>query len=273
MTRIDKMFKKLRAAKETALIPFITAGDPDIQTTESLILEMADQEADLIELGMPFSDPLADGPTIQASSHRALMGGVNPEKVLDLVKRVRRHTDIPLVLMGYYNPVLQYGLDRFAADASAAGIDGTIIPDLPLEEAADWMKSAKAHGIDNIFLIAPNTPDERIKKIGKATRGFLYYVSVTGITGARQDLPAELQDGLEKTERLVNCPVAVGFGISRPEQVKMLSGHVDGVIVGSAIVRVIQANTVETDGGLRARPELVKEVGRFVRSLKEATRA
>ncbi len=272
MTRIDKMFKKLRARNETALIPFITAGDPDIETSESLILEMASQGADLIELGMPFSDPLADGPTIQAASHRALLGGVNPQKVLDLVKRGRENTDVPLVLMGYYNPVLQYGLDRFASDASAAGVDGTIIPDLPLEEAEGWMKAAKKHGIDNIFLVAPNTPDERIKKIGKATRGFLYYVSVTGITGARKALPSELRDGLEKTKGLVKCPVAVGFGISKPEQVAMLSEHADGIIVGSAIVRIIQANTVQQDNRIKAGPGLVKEVGKFVRSLKGATR-
>ncbi len=272
MNRIDKMFKALRAKKETALIPFITTGDPDLETTEALILEMAAQGADLIELGIPFSDPLADGPTIQAASQRALKGGVTPKAVLDIVKRVRKNTQIPLVLMGYYNPVYQYGLERFARDAAEAGVDGTIIPDLPLEEASDWTKAARAHGISNILLIAPNTPDDRVKRIGKATRGFLYYVSVTGITGARKELPPELREGLKRVKSLVRCPVGVGFGISRPDQVAMLSGNTDGVIVGSAIVRLIEANTREENGKLKAGPDLVQEVGNFVRSLKDATK-
>ncbi len=272
MNRIDKMFQGLRARGESALIPFVTTGDPDIETTEKLVLEMASRGADLIELGIPFSDPLADGPTIQAASHRALVSGTTPEDCLMLVARLRRRTGIPLVLMGYYNPVYQYGLDRFAEEAARAGVDGTIIPDLPLEEASTWCKAAKRHGLHNIFLVAPNTPDDRVKKMGEATGGFLYYVSVTGITGARQQLPPELEEGLARVRSLVPCPVGVGFGISRPEQVAMLSGVADGVIVGSAIVRIIEAHARDVDGRSVPGPGLIQAVGDFVHSLKEATR-
>ena len=271
MNRIDRTFSKLRKKQESALIPFITTGDPDLVTTEALILEMDRQGADIIELGLPFSDPLADGPTIQAASQRALRNHVNALDLFHVVSSARHKTDIPIVLMGYYNPVLQYGLDRFAEDAAAAGIDGTIIPDLPLEEAGSWMKAARRCGVANIFLVAPNTPEGRIRKIARATAGFLYYVSVTGITGARQEIPPELSEGLQAVRKMTKKPVAVGFGISRKEQVSMLSGAADGIIVGSAIVKIIEAGTEETENGLKASPELVDRVGRFVRELKDAT--
>ncbi len=272
MNRIDRMFSQLRERKEAALIPFITTGDPDIATTEALILEMDRQGADLIELGLPFSDPLADGPTIQASSQRALRHNINAKDLFGLVKKVRKKTRIPLVLMGYYNPILQYGLSAFAKDAATSGLDGTIVPDLPLEEAKDWIAVAKTQGLANILLVAPNTPADRVKKIARATQGFLYYVSVTGITGARTQLPAELSQGLNGIKKLTNKPVAVGFGISKPAQVSVLSAVTDGIIVGSAIIKLIEAHTIKQGDDLKAGPDLIKKVGEFIGELKEATK-
>jgi tryptophan synthase alpha chain len=273
VSRISLMFSRLRKRGETALIPFITAGDPDLATTADLICEMGERGADLIELGLPFSDPLADGPTIQEASQRALRRNVNAKDVFELVRAVRGRTEIPLVLMGYYNPILQYGLAEFARDAVDAGLDGTIVPDLPLEEAGQWMHEAKAHGLSNILLVAPTTPAERIRKIARASRGFLYYVSITGITGTTSELPLELAEGLATVKRLTSKPVAVGFGISRADQVSRLSGTADGIIVGSAIVRLIEANTMKEGEELRAGPGLMSTVGGFVRELKQATRA
>jgi len=246
------------------LIPFITAGDPDLATTKALALEMAARGADLLELGIPFSDPLADGPTIQAASNRAVQGGVHLQEVLQLAGEIRRETEIPLILMGYYNPILQYGLERTAQEAAALGVDGFIIPDLPPEEAGPWRKAAAQAGVANILLAAPTSGAGRIKRMGRITKGFLYYVSVTGITGARSELPADLAAALQEVRRLVQCPLAVGFGISTPEQVKWLAPYVDGVVVGSAIVQRVAR--------LRGR-ELIKEVGDFIAALKEPLRA
>jgi len=271
MNRIERMFSTLRKKDETALIPFITTGDPDIESTEALVLEMERRGADLIELGMPFSDPLADGPTIQAASNRALLNDINPEVLLSMVSRLRKKTDIPLVLMGYCNPVFQYGVEKFAKDAANAGIDGTIIPDLPIDEAEEWNRASRNNGICNIFLIAPNTPDQRLKKIARASRGFIYYVSVTGITGARTELPPKLSDGLRHVRDITSKPVAVGFGISEPQQVRMLSDVADGIIVGSAIVRIIESHLHKNKAGYRAEDNMVETVGDFVESLKQAT--
>ena len=185
MSRIDRVFKQLKAKGEKALIPFITAGDPDLATTRALALEMAARGADILELGVPFSDPLADGPTIQAASLRAMQGGVHLQDVLNLAGELRAQTQIPLILMGYYNPMLQYGLERTATEAAANGVDGFIIPDLPPEEAGPWRVAAAKAKIATIFLAAPTSGAERIKTMGRLTKGFLYYVSVTGITGAR----------------------------------------------------------------------------------------
>ncbi len=269
MNRIEKVFKKLEKRGETALIPFITAGDPSIEVTKGLVLEMAKRGADIIELGLAFSDPLADGPTIQAASFRALEAGMNTEKYFSLVASIRKESDIPLVLMGYYNPVLRYGLEAFARDAAEAGIDGTIIPDLPLEEAGPWIKACNTYSLSNILLVAPNTPQERIKKIVRASKGFIYYVSVLGITGARTSLPPQVAEGLEKVKSFTRKPVAVGFGISRPDQVKALSSSSDGIIVGSAIVRLVEKEFSGKDdpGG----PKSYQRIGDFVESLKKAT--
>jgi len=263
VTRIDKVFRRLKQKGEKALIPFITAGDPDLATSRRLALEIAARGADLLELGIPFSDPLADGPTIQAASSRALKNGVHFTDVLALAGELRRHTDIPLVLMGYYNPILRYGLEKATLDAAQQGVDGFIIPDLPPEEAQSWRAIARAAGIATIFLAAPTSGPERLKNLGRLTRGFLYYVSVTGITGARTELPQELIRELEEVRTVVKCPVAVGFGISTPEQVKNLAPHVDGVVVGSAIVQQV----AQFSG-----PETIKQIGDFVAALKNPLR-
>ncbi len=263
MTRIDQVFRKLQEKGEKALIPFITAGDPDLATSRGLALEIAARGADLLELGIPFSDPLADGPTIQASSSRALKAGVHFSDVLALAGELRRETDIPLILMGYYNPILQYGLEKAASEAARQGVDGFIIPDLPAEEAESWRRAARRAGIATIFLAAPTSGPERLKTLGRLTRGFLYYVSVTGITGARTDLPPELIRELDEVRSLVKCPLAVGFGISTPEQVKGLAPHVDGVVVGSAIVQQVARFT---------GPETIRQIGDFVAALKAPLR-
>jgi tryptophan synthase alpha chain len=260
VNRIDAIFRALKERGEKALIPFITAGDPDLQTTEALALTLAARGADLIELGIPFSDPLADGPTIQAASSRALKAGVHLTDVLELAGKLRPKIDIPLILMGYYNPILQYGLERTAKDAARLGVDGFIIPDLPLEEAGPWRRAAVKAGLAPIMLAAPTSGEARIKAMGRLTRGFLYYVSVTGITGARTELPADLAAALKEVRSLVDCPLAVGFGISTPQQVKWLAPYVDGIVVGSAIVQRVAK--------LRGK-ELLLEVGDFIAALKE----
>jgi tryptophan synthase alpha chain len=264
VSRVDQVFKRLKAKGEKALIPFITAGDPDLATTKALALEMAAKGADLLELGIPFSDPLADGPTIQAASNRAVHGGIHLKEVLELAGEVRRETDIPLILMGYYNPILSYGLERTAREAAKLGVDGFIIPDLPPEEAGPWRVAAAKAGVANIFLAAPTSGTERIKQMARLTRGFLYYVSVTGITGARTELPPDLVAALQEVRSLVKCPLAVGFGISTPEQVKWLAPYVDGIVVGSAIVQRVAK--------LKGQ-ELIKEVGEFIAALKAPLRA
>jgi tryptophan synthase alpha chain len=259
VTRIDRVFKKLKAKGEKALIPFITAGDPDLATTRDLALEMAERGADILELGVPFSDPLADGPTIQAASNRAMQAGVHLEDVLKLAGELRTQTQVPLILMGYYNPMLQYGLERTAAAAAARGVDGFIVPDLPPEEAGPWRVAALKAKIATIFLATPTSGPDRIKTVGRLTRGFLYYVTVTGITGARTELPPELIASLQEVRSLVKAPLAVGFGISTPDQVAGLAPYVDGVVVGSAIVQRVAT---------RRGPRLIKEVGNFIQALK-----
>ncbi|HEC99983.1 MAG TPA: tryptophan synthase subunit alpha [Proteobacteria bacterium] len=260
MSRIAEIFAGRKKIKKAALIPFLTAGDPSLAHTAELVLEMERQGADLIELGVPFSDPLADGPTIQAASQRALTQGVRLEDVIGLVRNLRSKTRIPLVLMTYYNPVLQYGLKRTARKAAQAGVDGFIIPDLPPEEAEEWKREADKAGLDTIFLLAPTSDLDRIKKVVSLSRGFIYYVSVTGITGARKELPSDLLAKLKSIKKHTAVPVSVGFGISTPEQVAMLAPHADGIIVGSAIVNLIARHAED--------PQLVPIVGRFVAHLK-----
>jgi tryptophan synthase alpha chain len=262
VSRIDRVFRKLKN-KRAAFIPFVVAGDPDLKTTEALILKMGECGADIIELGVPFSDPLADGPIIQTGSQRALKNGVNLKEIFRMAERLKG-TSTPLVLMTYFNPVFQHGLKSFAEDCRRSGIDGVIIPDLPPEEAGRWIQEAKPFKLDTIFLLAPTSPPDRVKLASRYSRGFLYYVSITGVTGVRGNLPDGLETAIGEIRKCSQKPVAVGFGISTPDQVKEAGRIADGVIVGSAIVKMIGENLNS--------PELIAKVGGFVASLTEALR-
>ena len=264
MSRVEERFGELLSRGEKALICFLTAGDPDLDTSEALILELAAAGVDVIEIGVPFSDPLADGPSIQASSQRALEGGVTPQAVLDLVRRVRGQSEVPLVLMTYFNPVQRLGIERFAGDAASAGADGVIMTDLPPEEAGDWKAAADGAGLDTIFLLAPTSTDERIRRVAAMGTGFIYCVSRTGVTGARSELPPDVRELVSRIRAATAKPVAVGFGISSPAQVREISEWADGAVVGSALVDLVAAR--------QDRPRLLAEVNAFARSLKEATR-
>lgn len=224
------------------MVTFITAGDPDLETTAGMIRELEAGGADLIELGIPFSDPMADGPTIQLSSERALKAGTTLPKVLDLVRSVRVGTEIPIILMGYYNPVFAYGVERFVADAVDAGVDGVILVDLPPEEAESegFTSIAREKGLDVIFLLAPTSDEGRIGKVVKSGRGFLYYVSVTGVTGARKEVSASLDAEVGRVRDATALPLVVGFGISDPVQAGTVALLGDGVVVGSALVKLFE---------------------------------
>lgn len=260
---IAAAFARQRQRGGKALITYIAAGDPDLGTTRELVLAMAASGADLIELGIPYSDPVADGPVIQQASLRALQGGITIQAILDLAASLRRETEIPLILMAYYNSLLQYGIERFAGAAAAAGIDGLIVPDLPLEESDELREQADQNGVDLIMLVAPTTPPQRIARIGAASRGFLYCVSVTGVTGTRPTA-GELQPFLAAVRRRTSLPIAVGFGIATPSQAAAAAAAADGVIVGSAVIGVIE-RCLGTN-------QLVDKVAAFTASLKEALR-
>lgn len=237
---IARKFASLRAKGEKALITFITAGDPDLATTEKLVLEMDRLGVDIVELGVPFSDPIADGPTIQASSLRSLKAGTTLPRIINLVRNIRKKSNIPIVLMGYYNPFYVYGLKKFVRQASRAGIDGVIVPDLSPEEAGDLVSISRKFGLATIFLLAPTSTKERIKIVLEKTSGFIYYVSLTGVTGERKRLPPDLVKKLKKIRARSAIPLAVGFGISHPRQIKAILKNADAVIVGSALVKVIE---------------------------------
>lgn len=264
MSRIEKKFKELAARGEKALISYIMAGDPTLEATEKLIPELEKGGADLIELGIPFSDPLADGPTIQRAAVRALNKGVSLRDAIDLVKKVRKVSQVPLIFMSYYNPIFQYGEERFVKDAVKAGVDGVIVPDLPPEEAEDLIAHSRKNGLDTIFLLAPTSNEERIKKVCRISTGFIYYVSLTGVTGVREGLSRDIGSMVKKIKSCTKTPVAVGFGISRPKQAKEISYLADGVIVGSAIVKVIEGNI-----GKKSMP---RQVSAFVRGIKDGIR-
>jgi tryptophan synthase alpha chain len=264
MSRIDHTLEQLKGRRQSALIPFIMAGDPNLETTESLVFKIAEAGADIIELGVPFSDPLADGPTIQSASQRALQNGVNLKTIFSLTKGLKG-IGIPLVLMTYFNPIFRYGLKDFAEGCQQSGVNGVIIPDLPPEEAGPWIEEARSKGLDTIFFIAPTSPPSRIRLVSRYSRGFIYYVSVTGVTGAREKLPEELEQAVKGIKQQSKKPVAVGFGISSPEQAKRISLFADGVIVGSAIVKMIEEN--------QKSPELIDRVRDFVSSLSKALKS
>jgi len=246
MNRINQTFNQLRIEGRAALMPFIVAGDPDLETTEVLVRKMAEVGADIIEIGVPFSDPLLDGPIIQAASYRALKRKVGLKEILGLVKRWEE-IHIPLVIMTYLNPVFRYGLKPFAADCKESGIDGVIIPDLPPEEAGPWIQEARKVNLDTIFFVSPTSTPERIKKVIQCSRGFIYYISVTGVTGTRNRLPNDLEFAVRRIKEQTKKSVAVGFGISNPEQMSGVSRVADGVIIGSAIVKILGENLDHSD--------------------------
>lgn len=244
---IQRTFLRVRNQKAGALIPFITAGDPDLEVTVRLVPEMARSGADIVELGIPFSDPLADGPTIQRSSERALRRGYRMADFLEAVQAIRAHTDVPLVLFSYYNPLYQYGLQKLARDARAVGIDGILTTDMTPEESSDYCSVLTGSGLDPIFLVAPTSTDERIAKIVSCSRGFVYLVSRTGVTGAREALSETIAPTLRRVRAHTDLPVAVGFGISRPEHVRAVWEAAEGAVVGSAIVALMEQCTDAKD--------------------------
>jgi tryptophan synthase alpha chain len=259
--RINLKFAELAEKQEKALITYIMAGDPDLAVTKTLVLALEEGGADIIELGIPFSDPLADGVVIQQAGQRALTAGTTLSKVLELVKELRTDTHIPLVLMSYYNPILRFGLEVFARQAAAAGVDGVIIPDLPCDESQVLESLLLSQGIYVIPLLAPTSTVYRIEQVAKRPGGFIYCVSLTGVTGAREGLPEGTQAFLSSVKLRTELPIAVGFGISKPEQVKEFSQHTDGVIVGSAIVKLVEKYTEDLS-------TLQAEIKQFLGKLK-----
>ncbi len=262
MSRIGLTFEALRARKEKALIAYLMAGDPSLKRTQDIVLELDRAGADIIELGVPFSDPIADGPVIQRAGQRALGAGTTLSGILGLVSDLRSQTQIPIVAMSYYNPILKFGLPRFFKAASRAGLDGVIIPDLPPEEGERFSEESQKMGVDWILLAAPTSPPVRQKMLARHTRGFLYYVSITGITGGALKNFSEIKKNVSRIKKMTRTPVAVGFGVSKPGDARNLAAMGDGVIVGSAIVRVIEENGKS--------PGLPRQVGRFVGKLKKA---
>jgi tryptophan synthase alpha chain len=263
--RIARKFADLRARNEAALVPFIVAGDPNLDATRGLVRELEARGADIIELGVPFSDPAADGPANQRAIARGLASGASLAAILATVGEIRRESEIPIVLFGYYNPILRYGCDRLCADAARAGVDALLVVDLPPEEARELADPARANGLDLIYLLAPTTPVERAREIARAGSGFLYYVSVTGVTGARTNLAADLEARIRELHGLTDLPICVGFGISTPEQAASVAGFADAIAVGSAISLIIER--------AGATPGLNEAVGELAGAMKAAMRA
>jgi tryptophan synthase alpha chain len=260
--RIARRFAELARRGEMGIVAYLTAGDPSLDATEKIVLAAADAGADVIELGVPFSDPVADGPTIQRASERALRSGTTLAGILGLVARLRRNTEVPIVLFSYFNPILQMGLEKFAAESAKAGADGVLVTDLTPEEAGEYRAILRAHNLDTIFLAAPTSTDARLAKIAAASSGFLYLISRTGVTGTRDALPEDLPAFVRRVRQQTRLPIAVGFGISQPTHVTVLGGIADAAVVGSAIVAEIEK---------AATPERAAEaVGNLIRTLKQA---
>ena len=262
MSNISSTLRSLKEQGKKALVTFITAGDPDLETSEKIVHTLVESGVDLIELGFPFSDPMADGPTIQLASERALASGTTLHGVLEMVARIRRHCNTPIILMGYFNPVFCYGPEAFARDAAAAGVDGLLLVDLPPEEAGELHPLLKDAGIDLITLLAPTTGAERSAQLAAAGEGFLYYVSMTGVTGSKQVDAEAIATAVSELKTLSPVPVAVGFGISTPADAGAVAGIADAVVVGSALVKLIAEKSASAD--------LLDAVGSFVRALKKA---
>ncbi|MBP9853633.1 MAG: tryptophan synthase subunit alpha [Candidatus Omnitrophica bacterium] len=262
MNKIEEKFLLLKKRNRKAFIAFLTAGDPDLKTTEELVLGFEKSGVDIVEIGVPFSDPLADGKTIQAASQRALAKGVTTEKVFKLVQRLRLKTQIPIALMMYYNPIFHYGDAKFVAKCKTCGVDGLIIPDLPPEEAKILKSAADEHEIATVFFMAPTTTPQRMKLISNYSTGFIYFVSLTGVTGARTALPSSISKQIKQAKSITDKPICIGFGISNATHVKEMSKVADGVIVGSAIINEIVAN--------KGKKDLVHNVCKFVKQLTSA---
>ena len=258
MSRIKNRLASLNGNK--ALVAFYTAGDPDMDASKEIFAVIEKNGADIVEIGVPFSDPLADGPTIQASSHRSLNNGTTLKKIIRMVADIRKTSELPVVLMTSFNPIFVYGQKEFVADAVKAGVDGVIIPDLPHEEAEEFL--AIADGLDMIFLLAPTSTPDRVQQIGKISKGFIYYISLTGTTGTKESLSVGLEEKVSEIKNSVSLPVLVGFGISGPEQAAEVAKVSDGVILGSAIVKLIETNSnpVERD----------RKLGEFLTSIQKA---
>lgn len=257
-SRITARFREILKKGKKAFIPYVMTGHPTLQRTRELIKLLEDSGADIIELGVPFSDPLADGPTIQKAAQTALQQGITLHKVIDFVADLRKTTQIPIILMTYYNPVYKYGEELFTREASAAGVDGLIIPDLPPDEAANLIAYSKKQGLDTIFLLAPTSTSERIEKVAKASRGFIYYVSMTGITGSDLSMDASIESHIAAIRKECGTPVAVGFGISNADEASAVSKFADGVIVGSAIVKQVETPDAELRTYLRSLREAIR---------------
>ena len=262
MTRIEKRFVELKAAGKKAFIPYLTAGDPSLDITQDLVLALEKAGADVIELGVPFSDPIADGPVIQRATERALHNGVTLQGVLELGKNIREKSEIPLVLFSYFNPLLNHGLEKLARDAASAGFDGILATDLTVEESEVFSRTMRSAGLNTVFLVAPTSSPERMKKIAGASTGFLYAVSRTGVTGETQELAGDLKQFLQTLRTHTTSPIAVGFGISRPEHVRAVWQEADGAIVGSSVVKEVEQNI--------GKPDLVERVAAFASWLKDS---
>ncbi|MBP8304516.1 MAG: tryptophan synthase subunit alpha [Phycisphaerae bacterium] len=259
-----KTYADVLGHERTALIPFFVLGDPDEETSFDVICAALDAGADVLELGIPFSDPIADGPVIQRADIRALNAGMTPEKALALIHRIKAFRDVPIGLLMYYNLIWQYGTDRFFCDAAAAGVNSVLVADLSIDDADEVCRPAQAAGMDTVFMVTPNTPAERIRAVAAKTTGFIYTVSVLGVTGTRDQLSAGLADLIQRIQRVTPIPVCVGFGISKPEHAAAVAdAGADGVIIGSKLVGLIEEH-------LPDKPRMLAEVGRFVRQVRQA---
>ena len=266
MNRIHKTFQELRQSETCAFMPYLCAGDPTPELTPDLLLTLEDAGADLIELGVPFSDPIADGPTVQRASERALSHNISLEHILDMVFNLRKKTEIPIALMSYYNPIFSIGETEFCKRAQDVGVDGVIVPDLPPEEGQPLLDVAQKYNISTIFLVAPTSSSDRMELIGSVSTGFIYGVSLTGVTGVRATLSDEITPMITELREHTDKPVGVGFGVSTPEHAKQVSEIADGVIVGSAIVNVIEDN-------MHNKEQMLKAVKKFASELSEGVKS
>lgn len=264
MSRISQAFDQARREGRGALVVYLTAGDPNLDVTRELVPVLARAGADVIELGMPYSDPLADGPTIQQAGQRALAAGATVERIFQTVRAIRQNCQVPMLIKTCFNPVLRHGLENFAAEAADAGLDGVLVSDLPPEEAGAWTEAAWRRGLDTVFLVAPTTPPDRARLIADLTRGFVYAISRPGVTGAREDLPPDLPQLITRLRQATDKPIAVGFGISTPQQVAAVCRIADGAVVGSALVEIIAQ--------LGGAEDLFYVAPNFVSKLASATR-